>query len=140
MRDGYRSGYGGSFLFVMIFYLDHLHRKPLKWGVFPRVTVWNSVEIRAALMEDKVTRDEYGKLLAYDIAYGEENPLVTRDADCLGKDVSLLTDNEQMNAMLTDVVDKMISKFTPKLETLVEGVVEKCFSSFVSKMTGMSMD
>uniref|UniRef100_A0A803N3E0 Uncharacterized protein n=1 Tax=Chenopodium quinoa TaxID=63459 RepID=A0A803N3E0_CHEQI len=118
MRDGYRSGY----------------------GVFPRVTVWNSVEIRATLMEDKVTRDEYGKLLAYDIAYGEEHPLVTRDVDCLGKDVSLLTDNEQMNAMLTDVVDKMIAKFTPKLEILVEGVVEKCFSSFVSKMTGMSMD
>uniref|UniRef100_A0A803N9N0 Ubiquitin-like protease family profile domain-containing protein n=1 Tax=Chenopodium quinoa TaxID=63459 RepID=A0A803N9N0_CHEQI len=140
MRDGYRSGCGGSFLFVMIFYLDHLHWKPLKWGVFPRVTVWNSVEIRATLMEDKVTRDEYGKLLAYDIAYGEEHPLVTRDDDCVGKDVSPLTNNEQMNDMLTDVVDKMIAKFTPKLETLVEGVVEKCFSSFVSKMTGMGLD
>uniref|UniRef100_A0A803N9J7 Ubiquitin-like protease family profile domain-containing protein n=1 Tax=Chenopodium quinoa TaxID=63459 RepID=A0A803N9J7_CHEQI len=132
MRDGYRSGCGGSLLFVMIFYLDHLHRKPVKWGVFPRVTVWNFAEIRAALVEDKVTGDEYGKLLAYDIAYGEEHPLVTRDVDFLSRDGSLLTNSEQMNALLS-------KQLTPKLETLVENVIVKTFSCYVSKMTSMCM-
>uniref|UniRef100_A0A803M294 Uncharacterized protein n=1 Tax=Chenopodium quinoa TaxID=63459 RepID=A0A803M294_CHEQI len=96
LRDGFRSGCGGSFLFVMIFYLVHLHRKLVEWGVFPRVKVWNSLEIRAALMDDKLTRDKYGKLLtclvyALDKAYGEEHSLVLRDVDCFGRTVSIVT-------------------------------------------------
>lgn len=94
-------------LVSQIFYLDHLHRKPVKWGVFPRVKIWNSLEIRATLMEDKLTRDEYGKLLALDIAYSEEHPLVTKDADCVGRNVSLVTDTQKMNVMVTYVMDNV---------------------------------
>ncbi|XP_021729951.1 uncharacterized protein LOC110696930 isoform X2 [Chenopodium quinoa] len=52
-KDGYRSGCGGSLLFAMIYYLDHLHRVPLKWGVYPRVKVWNSAKVKAVGVNKK---------------------------------------------------------------------------------------
>uniref|UniRef100_A0A803LQK3 Ubiquitin-like protease family profile domain-containing protein n=1 Tax=Chenopodium quinoa TaxID=63459 RepID=A0A803LQK3_CHEQI len=145
LRDGFRSGSGGSFLFVMIFYLDHLHRRPLQWGVFPKVKVWNSSQIKAALMEDKISRDEYGKLLALDIAYGEEHPLDPRDKECMRRPVTAGTatlashnqekEREKVDDVVAVVLDKVMEKLTPRLETFVEGVVGRAFSSFVTKMT-----
>uniref|UniRef100_A0A803LU18 Ubiquitin-like protease family profile domain-containing protein n=1 Tax=Chenopodium quinoa TaxID=63459 RepID=A0A803LU18_CHEQI len=134
LRDGFRSGSG-----------DHLHRRPLQWGVFPRVKVWNSSQIKAALMEDKISRDEYGKLLALDIAYGEEHPLDPRDKECMRIPVTAGTatlashnqekEREKVDDVVAVVLDKVMEKLTPRLETFVEGVVGRAFSSFVTKMT-----
>uniref|UniRef100_A0A803MEV2 Ubiquitin-like protease family profile domain-containing protein n=1 Tax=Chenopodium quinoa TaxID=63459 RepID=A0A803MEV2_CHEQI len=131
------SGSGGSFLFVMIFYLDHLHRRPLQWSVFPRVKIWNSAQIKAALMEDKISPDEYGKLLALDIAYGEEHPLDPRDDECMRGAVSAGTQLDKVDNVVVEVMGKVIEKLTLRLETFVEGVVGKAFSVFVSKMCNM---
>uniref|UniRef100_A0A803N7T1 Ubiquitin-like protease family profile domain-containing protein n=1 Tax=Chenopodium quinoa TaxID=63459 RepID=A0A803N7T1_CHEQI len=120
LRDGFRSGSGGSFLFVMIFYLDHLHRRPLQWGVFPRVK-------------------------ALDIAYGEEHPLDPRDKEFMRRPVTAGTatlashnqekEREKVDDVVAVVLDKVMEKLTPRLETFVEGVVGRAFSSFVTKMT-----
>uniref|UniRef100_A0A803M0D2 Ubiquitin-like protease family profile domain-containing protein n=1 Tax=Chenopodium quinoa TaxID=63459 RepID=A0A803M0D2_CHEQI len=128
-----------------IFYLDHLHRRPLQWGVLPRVKVWNSAQIKAALMEDKISRDEYGKLLALDIAYGEEHPLDPRDEECMRRPVTAGTatlashnqekEREKVDDIVAVVLDKVMEKLTPRLETFVESVVGRAFSSFVTKMT-----
>uniref|UniRef100_A0A803M9I7 Ubiquitin-like protease family profile domain-containing protein n=1 Tax=Chenopodium quinoa TaxID=63459 RepID=A0A803M9I7_CHEQI len=137
LRDGFRSGSGDILL-------DHLHRRPLQWGVFPRVKVWNSSQIKAALMEDKISRDEYGKLLALDIAY-EEHPLDPRDKECMRRPVTAGTttlashnqekEREKVDDVVAVVLDKVMEKLTPRLETFVEGVVGRAFSSFVTKMT-----
>uniref|UniRef100_A0A803N8S1 Uncharacterized protein n=1 Tax=Chenopodium quinoa TaxID=63459 RepID=A0A803N8S1_CHEQI len=33
LKDSFRSGYGGCLVFLLIFYLDHLQRVPVQWGV-----------------------------------------------------------------------------------------------------------
>uniref|UniRef100_A0A803MUT0 Ubiquitin-like protease family profile domain-containing protein n=1 Tax=Chenopodium quinoa TaxID=63459 RepID=A0A803MUT0_CHEQI len=96
LRDGFRSGSGGSFLFVMI---------------------------KAALMEDKISRDEYGKLLALDIAYGEEHPLDPRDKECMRRPVTAGTatlashnqekEREKVDDVVAVVLDKVMEKLTP---------------------------
>ncbi|XP_021733693.1 uncharacterized protein LOC110700456 [Chenopodium quinoa] len=133
-KDGFRSGCGGSFLFIMIYYLDHLHRVPVQWGVYPRVMVWNSVEVKAALLKDNVSTNEYSKLEGVDIAYGEEHPLVPREDDgnkavVSGKEVSVDV-----------VVDRVLGHLESKLETIVEGLIGTALTSFVSKMTGTLVD
>ncbi|XP_021737667.1 uncharacterized protein LOC110704186 [Chenopodium quinoa] len=37
---GNGGGSGGCLLFIVVFYLDRLIRDPLRWGTFPRITVW----------------------------------------------------------------------------------------------------
>ena len=39
-------------LCLQIVYLDRLGMAPNKWGVFPRVRVWDYADIRAASRED----------------------------------------------------------------------------------------
>uniref|UniRef100_A0A803N5Z7 Uncharacterized protein n=1 Tax=Chenopodium quinoa TaxID=63459 RepID=A0A803N5Z7_CHEQI len=78
-KDGFRSGCRGSLLFVMIFYLDHLHRVLVKWDVYPRVKVWKTDEVKKALSEDRLMKNKYGRLSASNIPNGEEHPMVPRE-------------------------------------------------------------
>ncbi|XP_021759279.1 uncharacterized protein LOC110724186 [Chenopodium quinoa] len=119
---------------------DHLHRKLVQWGVFLRVKVWNSHETRGALMENKVSQTEYEKLLALDIAYDEEHPLDPRDADCMTKTVSQGTQPQQVKDLATEVVEHVMKNLTPRLETLMGGLLGKAFSRLATKMTIMVPD
>uniref|UniRef100_A0A803MJM3 Aminotransferase-like plant mobile domain-containing protein n=1 Tax=Chenopodium quinoa TaxID=63459 RepID=A0A803MJM3_CHEQI len=97
-KNGFRSGCGGSIVFVLIFYLDHLEHIPLKWGVFLRLKVWSTNQVKAVVFKDRLSKDEdeYGRLLAIDVAYGEPHPLVPRDRR--GESASGVVDNSRMSS------------------------------------------
>ncbi|XP_021741208.1 uncharacterized protein LOC110707502 isoform X2 [Chenopodium quinoa] len=127
----------------MIYYLDHLHRDPVKWGVYPRVKVWNCGGVNATLLEDKVSINEYGKLLVIDIAYGEEHPLVPRETEHpFGKVSHAGIKNKAPisggtdQASIDDVVERVLVQLSTRLEPIVEGLIGKAFSGFLGKMTG----
>ncbi|XP_021759305.1 uncharacterized protein LOC110724206 [Chenopodium quinoa] len=80
--SGFASGCGGCLIFVVVMYLDHLNRKPVEWGVFTRLEVWNMNQIRRAIKDDrKPDGGDFGQLGTLDVAYGERHPRLARDTD-----------------------------------------------------------
>ncbi|XP_057247916.1 uncharacterized protein LOC125493805 [Beta vulgaris subsp. vulgaris] len=78
-KDGYAKGCGGCTYFLAILYLDRLNRRPLNWGMFPRVKAWSVQDVNLAKAEDKIGSGDYGSLKCIDVAYGENHPMMPRD-------------------------------------------------------------
>lgn len=79
---GNGGGSGGCLLFIVVFYLDRLIRDPLRWGIFPRITVWGKHDLRLAARDDRISDvGEFGKLGMLAVAYGETHPLDARDTN-----------------------------------------------------------
>ncbi|KMT07805.1 hypothetical protein BVRB_6g146180 [Beta vulgaris subsp. vulgaris] len=78
-KDGYAKGCGGCTYFLAIIYLDRLNRRPLNWGMFPRVKAWSVQDVNLAKVEDRIASGDYGSLTCIDVAYGENHPMMPRD-------------------------------------------------------------
>uniref|UniRef100_A0A803M9J0 Uncharacterized protein n=1 Tax=Chenopodium quinoa TaxID=63459 RepID=A0A803M9J0_CHEQI len=115
-ENGFAAGCGGCSLFVLVFYLDHLHRPPVRWGVLPRIKVWTAVEVTRATKEDKRrTSDDYGKLMVYayefcaPVAYGEEDhPYAVRDSS---------------RTLVQKVAAEVVNLLKPQLQSMVSEAV-----------------
>uniref|UniRef100_A0A803MZ36 Uncharacterized protein n=1 Tax=Chenopodium quinoa TaxID=63459 RepID=A0A803MZ36_CHEQI len=90
-------------VFLMIFYLDHLHRVPNRWGVYPRLKVWDFDHLKAVVDEGRRSDEEFGFLPVLDIAYGEDHPLVPRDDGDLELVHSKVA-NTSVNSMADQVI------------------------------------
>ncbi|XP_021771435.1 uncharacterized protein LOC110735538 isoform X2 [Chenopodium quinoa] len=123
-KDGFRYGCGGSFVFLMIFYLDHLHRVPNRWGVYPRLKVWDSDHLKAVIDEDRRSDEEFGFFPVLDIAYGEDHPLVPRNDGDLE-----LVHIKVANTSVNSIADQVLALLTHRLVSLVEGIVGKALGS-----------
>uniref|UniRef100_A0A803MU62 Uncharacterized protein n=1 Tax=Chenopodium quinoa TaxID=63459 RepID=A0A803MU62_CHEQI len=88
LRDGFRSRCGACVVFLLIFYLDHLERVSVQWGVYPRIKPIN-------------------------IAYGEPHPMIPRKGKGLKGRV-------EENDVISNVVEKVLTRLAPRLVTLVE--------------------
>ncbi|XP_021722345.1 uncharacterized protein LOC110689827 [Chenopodium quinoa] len=109
-ENGFAAGCGGCSLFVLVFYLDHLHRPPVRWGVLPRIKVWTAVEVTRATKEDKRrTSDDYGKLMCAPVAYGEEDhPYAVRDSS---------------RTLVQKVAAEVVNLLKPQLQSMVSEAV-----------------
>uniref|UniRef100_A0A803M2T0 Uncharacterized protein n=1 Tax=Chenopodium quinoa TaxID=63459 RepID=A0A803M2T0_CHEQI len=64
---------------LFLCYLDHLHRVPNWWSIYPKLMVWDSEHVGAVVDEDQRFDEEFGYLTILDIAYREDHSLVPRD-------------------------------------------------------------
>ncbi|XP_021767375.1 uncharacterized protein LOC110731799 isoform X2 [Chenopodium quinoa] len=112
----------------MIFYFDHLHRVPNRWGIYPRLMVWDTEKLRAVVDEDRKSEEEFGYLPVLDIAYGEYHPLVPRDDGELEM-VQNRVDNNSITNFVTSMANQVFALLTPRLVSLVEGIVSSALGS-----------
>uniref|UniRef100_A0A803LPU0 Uncharacterized protein n=1 Tax=Chenopodium quinoa TaxID=63459 RepID=A0A803LPU0_CHEQI len=56
------KGIGGSVYVLMIIYLDHLNRPPLRWNFFPRIGAWTDEQVRDAKNADKCSKGDFGNI------------------------------------------------------------------------------
>ncbi|XP_056689511.1 uncharacterized protein [Spinacia oleracea] len=78
-HQGYAAGTGGCVLFLLIFYLDHLCRHPVRWDEFPRIKVWTQEEVDEAKNRDRKASEDYGRITTVDVVYGDPHPLYGRE-------------------------------------------------------------
>ncbi|XP_056690868.1 uncharacterized protein [Spinacia oleracea] len=78
-HQGYAAGTGGCVLFLLIFYLDHLCRHPVRWDAFPRIKVWTQEEVDEAKNRDRKASEDYGRITTVDVVYGDPHPLYDRE-------------------------------------------------------------
>ncbi|XP_056693469.1 uncharacterized protein [Spinacia oleracea] len=70
---GWVKGIGGCSLYLVIFYLGRLKRRPVQWGLCPRSKAWNMEEIKKAKSADRFpgATGDYGYIGCIDVAYGD---------------------------------------------------------------------
>ncbi|XP_021759291.1 uncharacterized protein LOC110724192 isoform X2 [Chenopodium quinoa] len=102
------------------------------WGIYLRLMVWDSEHVRGVVDEDRKSDEEFGYLPVLDIAYGEDHPLVPRNDGDLELVRTKAVDNS-LNNSVSSMADQVFALLTPRLISLVEGIVGSALGSGGSK-------
>ncbi|XP_056698326.1 uncharacterized protein [Spinacia oleracea] len=120
-HQGYAAGTGGCVLFLLIFYLDHLCRHPVRWDEFPRIKAWTQEEVDEAKNRDRKASEDYGRITTVDVVYGDPHPLYGREgrrspAVEVAEMVAQMTSSEWRRTLAQEVTEMVMGQLAPLLQ------------------------